>query len=204
MTKTLQNRDVTLLRDSDIRASLAKHLSKLHYEEPNTRIVGEFSLCEGSARIDIAVVNGSLIGYEIKSDSDTLERLPFQQEIYSQVFNRVTIVVGEHHSDKVTKLIPYWWGIWIPRKFKNGIQFEVLREPQENPQVDPNSLVKCLWRDEALVVLRDRNLADGLEKAKRSVLREKLANSLTYAEINAIVCDYLRSRSDWSIVLTPE
>jgi len=57
------------------------------------------------------VVNGKLHGYEIKSDADTLKRLPAQAEVYSAVFDLVTIVVGEHHLDTVRAIVPEWWGI---------------------------------------------------------------------------------------------
>ena len=192
------------LKDRDIRTSLIKHLSNLYFNDPDTRMLGEFSICEGNARIDIAVVNGLLIGYEIKSDSDTLERLPLQQEIYSQIFNRIIIVVGKHHISRVTDLIPSWWGIWQSTKLDGKVLFGIFREPEDNPIINPLSLAKCLWRDEALAVLKDKGLVSGLEKAKRAILREKLANTLSCAELNAIVCNYLKSRVDWNIVLPRE
>lgn len=192
------------LRDSEIRTGLLRHLSTLYLNDPNTRILQEFSLCEGEVRIDIAVINGLLIGYEIKSDSDTLERLPIQQEIYSQIFNQITIVVGKHHISKVVDLIPPWWGVWQSIQLEGKVLFSVFRESKDNPNINPLSLVKCLWRDEVLTILKDKGLANGLEKAKRSILRETLANTLSCTELNEIVCDRLKSRQDWSIVLPRE
>ena len=52
----------------------------------------------GTVRIDVAVLNGEMCGYEIKSDRDTLERLPFQIEIYSKEFDKLTLVVGRRHE----------------------------------------------------------------------------------------------------------
>jgi hypothetical protein len=66
---------VTRMRDGDIRAALHAHLIVEHQEEPDTRFLDELSLC-GLVRVDVAVINGTLAGYELKSDQDTLRRLP--------------------------------------------------------------------------------------------------------------------------------
>jgi len=200
MTKKTEYR----LKDRDIRTGLIRHLSNLYFNDPDTRILREFNICEGNARIDIAVVNGLLIGYEIKSDSDTLERLPVQQEVYNQIFNRIIIVVGKHHISTVADAIPPWWGIWRSTRLDGKVLFRIFREAEDNPIINPLSLAECLWRDEALAVLRDKGLVSGLERAKRAILREKLASALSCAELNSIVCSYLKSRVDWSIVLPRE
>ena len=71
----------------------------------------EFAILEGSGRIDVAVVNSKLHGYEIKSAVDTLERLPSQQESYSKVFDRITLVADERHIPEAVKILPPWWGL---------------------------------------------------------------------------------------------
>lgn len=103
-------------RDIDIRQKLHKELSSQYKNRTDTIVVDELNLCQGDARIDIAVVNGKIHGYEIKSESDTLERLPNQISIYNQVMDTVTIVTAEKHLEKVKQLIPAWWGIKIVEK----------------------------------------------------------------------------------------
>jgi hypothetical protein len=85
------------MRDIDVRTVLAAEVERRYKGDSETLIIHELSVCSGNARIDLAVVNGKLHGYEIKSDSDTLKRLPAQSEVYNAVFDQVTIVVGEHH-----------------------------------------------------------------------------------------------------------
>jgi hypothetical protein len=48
-------------------------------------MLDEFGLEHGEVRVDVAVINGELHGYEIKSERDTLERLPRQVKAYSAV-----------------------------------------------------------------------------------------------------------------------
>ena len=82
------------IADPDIRAVLKSRLQAKHALEPDTVVVEELGLCQGQVRVDMAVVNGVLHGYEIKSDCDTLRRLPNQVVAYGKVLDRATLVVG--------------------------------------------------------------------------------------------------------------
>ena len=81
-----------MIKDIDIRQVLLKKLSAEYRYDPDTIIIEELGLCQGEARIDLALVNGFIHGYEIKSERDTLERLPSQIEIYCRTLDTVTIV----------------------------------------------------------------------------------------------------------------
>jgi len=63
------------MNDAGIRRNL--HCKKLrrHHVDPDTLVVDELGLKHGKCRADIAVINGHLMGYEIKSDDDSLRRL---------------------------------------------------------------------------------------------------------------------------------
>ncbi len=63
-----------VLGDSDIRAVLRSRLFLKHPDEADTVVIEELGLCRGQVRVDVAVVNGLLHGYEIKSDRDSLRR----------------------------------------------------------------------------------------------------------------------------------
>ena len=76
------------MRDLDARTAIRRQLHAAHSADPDTRIVEEMGIWSGSVRIDIAVINGELSGFELKSDRDTLERLPNQADLYSRVFDR--------------------------------------------------------------------------------------------------------------------
>ena len=83
--------------DPEIRQALRFRLSIEHAKQPDTVFIEEFGICRGQGRIDLAVVNSFLHGYEIKSDRDSLRRLDNQIELYSKVLDRATIVVGKRH-----------------------------------------------------------------------------------------------------------
>jgi hypothetical protein len=115
-------------------------------------IVEEFGC--NSARTDIAVINGSLHAYEIKSDSDSLDRLPSQIEAYQGVFQYITLVCGHRLLKRARVAIPRWWGLQ-KAEYKDGcVVLRKLRAPKLNPRRDALALAKMLWKTEALTCLR--------------------------------------------------
>src|SRR6266851_6542601 len=104
---------IVRMRDQDVRQALRDKLQDQYAYDPDTRIVEEMGVWSGSVRIDVAVINGELTGYELKSDRDTLERLPVQADLYSRVFDRLTLVVARRHAQKARDCIPKWWGIVV-------------------------------------------------------------------------------------------
>src|SRR4051812_41971247 len=121
------------MRDSDVRAAVLRRLNAEHAGDPNTRIVQEMGVWSGSVRIDVAVINGELCGVELKSDRDTLERLPGQAEIYSRVFDRVELVVGTRHAREARAMVPKWWTITLAHDGVDGVVLTPRRDGCENP-----------------------------------------------------------------------
>lgn len=192
------------MREIDIRLALRAKLEKLHPGESDTLLGQELGLCQGFARVDLAVVNGTVHGYEIKSEQDTLARLPGQAEIYSRTLDFVTIVVATAHARTISNFVPAWWGIWKAVQGDRGVRFESLREPSKNPRIDPFALVQFLWRDEVLQALTDRGLATGMRTKPRKELWSRLASELTLEELGGIVRDRLKRRGvDWRSPASP-
>ncbi|MGC2475829.1 MAG: sce7726 family protein [Candidatus Sulfotelmatobacter sp.] len=192
------------MRDIDIRRRLRVD-ERLHPCDPDTRIVEELGLCQGVARVDLAVVNGTIHGYEIKSERDTLTRLPGQAEIYNRVLDYVTVVTAPMHADNVRKAVPEWWGVWAVVSDNGEVRLEELRESGRNSEVNPFALAQLLWRDEALQVLIDRDLAVGMRSKSRKEIWQRLASELTLEEIGSTVRACVKSRgADWRVVLQQE
>ena len=186
------------MRDVDIRRQLRSDMERQHRGDPETLILDELGLCQGTARVDLAVVNGNLHGYEIKSERDTLTRLPSQREIYSRALDYVTVVVAETHAAKIAEAIPAWWGITTARATKRGaVRLTVVRPAAINPSVDAAALAQLLWREEALDELERRGLAGGFRSKPRAALWAHLAANLTIEELGDAVRGRLKQRLDW-------
>ncbi len=137
------------MRDYDFRRQLDPRLRDAYAQEPTARILPEMVLSRGANRIDFAFVNGRLQGYEIKSDSDTLERLTAQAAAYNLVFDEITLVAGSRHLEAARKAIPPWWGIVKAEILEGAALFTDLRQPEQNPMQWARALADLLWRDEA-------------------------------------------------------
>ncbi|WP_394531812.1 hypothetical protein C1N83_00135 [Priestia aryabhattai] len=187
------------LKDSDIRAVLIKELENQYSNDLDTKIVHEMGILHGQTRVDIAVINGVLHGYEIKSESDTLARLPTQMIDYNKVFDRMTIVVQRNYLNKVRDIIPSWWGITLVTRYRGELHLRILRKGKFNPNVDPFSLSHLLWRREALDILKERGLQRGYLSKPRDEIYRKICSSITLSEIKLIVNQQLKRRESWKV-----
>lgn len=188
-------------RDVDIRISLHQRLKHEHAENlADTLILDELSLCQGDARIDVAVINGAINGYEIKSESDTLERLPRQSEIYNKVFDTVTVLTASRFIDDLIDLIPDWWGVTKAEMEEDGmVHFFPYREAKKNTSLDPFALAQLLWRDEAIEILKRRDLHKGLLSKSRKILWAALAEKLELHDLQNEVRNKLKTRVKWRV-----
>jgi hypothetical protein len=183
------------VRDADIRSALWKRLRLLHAGERGTKIFDELGLCEGLGRVDVAVVNSVLSGFEIKSDQDTLARLDDQQRIYSKVFDKVTLVVHGAHMDRASACVPAWWGVTQAIGIgADTVAFIERRPAAANPAPDPLSIAQLLWRDEVIAILERRGLDYGVRSKPRRYAWERAASSIALAELSAEVRAALKRR----------
>jgi len=186
-----------VMNDADIRIATKQALFVEHMGDAETVIFEELGVQHGLSRIDLAVVNGELQGFELKSDSDTLARLPEQVVSYGRVFDRVTLVVGERHLRRAVEVVPDWWGVRLARTESDKLEFTDLKHAMRNPSPDPASIVALLWRAEALNFLGELGVVAGLRSKGRREIYSRLV-----AEANLdLLCDRvrtcLRQRRDW-------
>lgn len=186
------------MRDSDIREHLHSVLGRMHGKDPDTRIIDELGLLQGMSRVDVAVINGHINGYEIKSALDTLERLPHQRDVYCQVLDTVTVITAESHLDRIMEIVPDWWGIWVVRQSRvNHVKLRAVRESSFNPSVDSYSIAQLLWRDEMLEILKTLGLERGMLSRPRRDLQRKLAENVEKDLLKSLVRECLKARTGW-------
>lgn len=187
--------------EAEVRAALVDRIRAEHPDDEQTRLVPELSLCRAAARVDLAVINGRLTGWEIKTQADSLTRLPAQAEVYSRVFDRVWLAADGRHVPSALRMLPDWWGVVRISTSDQGCRFITVRRSKLNPAVDLPSLVRLLWRDETLLELESLGLAAGLERAPRTVLWDALAAAApavaSRAQLQRRVRDRLRTRRGW-------
>lgn len=74
-------------------------------------IINEMVVANWSRRADIAVANGRLYGFEIKSHFDTLKRLPGQVESFQAHFDKVVVVAASKFIRSIERDYPAEIGI---------------------------------------------------------------------------------------------
>ena len=187
-----------------LRGILYNDLEKYRSESGHpAEIFEEFGVQHGTARIDVAVINGIMHGYEIKSDCDTLERLPEQMNEFNAVFDRLTLVVGKRHLHKAMYIVPDWWGIILAKvDSRNQVVLHTIRESETNKKQVRISIARLLWREEALQILVERNKAKGVRSKPREFIYERLVNVLDEVDLKKKVSDLLTSRQAWKSSLS--
>jgi len=187
-----KRQDSQALNDAVIRAALRARLLKEHSDQSNTVFVEELGLCRGTVRADLTVVNGSIHGYEIKSDRDSLRRLAHQASIYGRVFDRATLVVGDRFLS-AADILPAWWGILHARQTSKGLEFRTIRKARLNRHKDPRALVELLWSDQALAILEQRGAARGVRTKARRFVWDRVCAELSVREISDAVRAHLKT-----------
>ncbi len=181
-----------MLRDSDIRAALHEWLWDAHARDTNTVILHELKIPRPSARVDIAVVNGEICGFEIKSDVDGLARLPRQVKAFSTVFDRVCVVTTRKHVASARKIIPEWWGIISPI---GDEQFERVLPSLCNPNRNIVAALHMLSRSELCGILDAHNILRGLKSKPRNRLIDAIVGMLPSEQVLFATRHALKSRS---------
>jgi hypothetical protein len=176
----------------DIRVQLHIELANRFYGD---LIRSEMGLCLGETRVDVAVVNGHLHGYEIKSERDTLSRLPTQVLLYDRVLDYSTIVCGQRHLKHVLNLVPARWGVIEAVNTSEGLALKTVRAAKINRSLDRLAIAQLLWRDEAAAILVARG-----ETIRRRDTRWDLWDRLALLPLKTLqlhVRRTLKERRDW-------
>jgi len=154
--------------------------------------VDELWVPRSNERADMAVIGRLMDGFEIKTERDTLRRLPRQVAAYGRLFDRCTAVVAERHRMQAEEILPGWWGITTVNV--NGVvTFTTDRKPKSNPAIEPEILVRLLWRDEVIHALT----ALGCEpdrSASRGSLWAELLRSASLRQLKSAVRNALLDR----------
>lgn len=139
-----------VMTEAAVRHSLREQM--LARAPSTAEAIYEFWVPRSHERADVAVIDGGIDGFEIKTERDTLKRLPRQAEAYTRIFDRCHVVLAHRHLDKAMEMLPAWWGVLVIG-IDSEPSFTLVREAGTNNGVDPEILVRLLWRDEVHAAL---------------------------------------------------
>ena len=132
----------------------------------------------GLSRTDaLGVIDGQLIGFEIKSDHDTYARLQRQTADYDELCDVNYLVIGRSHRKQADQHIPKHWGIICVYEENTCDNKKIVVEIDQIPGVNPNvklaRQLDLLWRPE-LALLQEWNGMPKYKWQSKAFVREKI------------------------------
>ena len=174
--------------DKDIREKLYDYLDERYGK---VRTIEEKVILKSRADM-LAIIDGEIIGIEIKSDSDTYTRLKTQIKDYERFCDKCYVAVGESHIH-VSEHVPDHWGIIVVSS-DNVI---VDRDAAVSPKVKINNQLDILWRAELYAV----QMKEGLPKLsnwKRRDIYKRLIETCGEEQVKLDLTEQLFER-DYTI-----
>lgn len=136
------------MHEAAVKAQVLSHIRQANRRTKPT-LTAELTLGTSGARADLAVLSDAeLIGLEIKTERDSLRRLPAQLAAYSKYFDRVIVVAAPCHFAELAEMDLR--GAWIWRSTNEGL--EAVITGQKN-LVSPLAYLDLMTRQEKKEVL---------------------------------------------------
>jgi hypothetical protein len=133
-------------KELDIKAKILTRLRRDRVINKHTILTSEFSVGSSNLRADLALLSTEFIGIEIKSEFDSLRRLPNQLSNYCRLFDRVILVVAEKHLPSLSTMELSGADIWQIRR-DGSLQF-VASASSHTRQIEKISLISLLTKRE--------------------------------------------------------
>ncbi len=117
-------------------------------DNPHIIWVSEIGISNHQNRVDILGFTKSfetIVGVEIKTQRDSLKRLPSQVRTMSELFDDCHLVVAPKHLEKAMQIVPTWWAVWVAEE--NTIKL-FSPSAQRTFWFDGSVLAEQLWVNE--------------------------------------------------------
>jgi hypothetical protein len=180
------------LTDKEIRQALLVHLQRR--AKPPLATLEEVHVCNGNAIADVVAVYKTMHCYEIKGETDSINRIVRQSQFYDQAFPLITLVTTANHLKRAEIIAPMHWGIVVASSTRDDlIALRHVRGATRNPLYLPAVALLSLWRSE---LINFPNFSGpSLEKMNRQTIAKLIASSVPASAINEIVGQALSARN---------
>lgn len=178
-----------MMREAEVRDRLRIRCLQ---RDAGARTVSEFWVPVSNERVDLAVLGARMTAFEIKTEFDSLRRLPRQAAAYARVFEECSVVLASRHVEKAMQMVPAWWGVLV---ISPDSTFDQVRPAEPNPQIDPETLVRLLHRSEAEHAIAVSGLDAGLNPG-RFRMWQVLLSELDTDALQEVVRSTLLHRDD--------
>lgn len=179
------------LSEREIKLAVISHLEKRSALQDGV-VINELPVANWSRRADLAVANGKLQAFEIKSDFDTLRRLDGQIALFATRFDKVVLVTTSRFISSALERLPQFVEIWEAARRGSEVALRVVRRGQVREVKSRHILSSYLQKSEVASFLRS-NGHDVPHWASRDEL-EELLTRLPVSKLRAFVLARLKQR----------
>ena len=144
-------------------------------------LINEMVVANWSRRVDLAVANGRLHAFEVKSDLDTLRRLPGQLSTYLDRFDKVTIVTTSRFAKIIRDMTDDCVEIWEASETSEGVALKIIRRGRSADVVNRRVLCGFLHKPELVSYLTSNKIF-----ANTDMPREILVNLTESTSVRAM------------------
>ena len=185
---TFNSTQINNVYEAEMKALLLEHWRSSGKITAADTIVNEFTFYGLNRRIDLAILKeDELIGVEIKSTADTLERLSGQLKEYSEFFDKIYIFVCEKYEEKCLSLLNSEHELLVLKKNK----IKTVKRGKKSLIKHKINYIKMMRANELTQLLREFH--DKKELAGRKQL-ENLALNLSKSQLRKSSFCFLRKR----------
>lgn len=144
---------MNVLNEAMIKAAVIDRLLR-HHADQDMVLISEMVVARYARRADLAVANGHMHAFEIKSELDTLVRLDGQMEAYAAQFDKVTLVVATKFVDSVLDRYKRNVEVWEAYQQKDSVQLKLRRRGICQPVRSGRILAGFLRKTDIVAFLR--------------------------------------------------
>lgn len=99
--------------EARLKAAVIDKLYAASHVDRDAVLISEMVVDNWARRADVVLANGKLWCFEIKSELDTLSRLPGQIATFTRSFEKLVIVVAAKFENAARALLPEGVGLWV-------------------------------------------------------------------------------------------
>lgn len=181
--------------DKDMREPLFDYLDEYYGK---IRIFEE-KITGGSRADVIGIIDGNVLGFEIKSDGDSYTRLKTQTADYDRLCDYNYLVVGKSHRKHAASHVPDHWGLLCIFDEGEGETVECIRTPALNPGASLKKQIELLWRPE-LSRLQEWNGLPAYKQKSKLFVREMIVEKVPEEVLKRQMTDLMFER-DYDLLL---
>ncbi|MBB5191192.1 hypothetical protein HNQ50_001915 [Silvimonas terrae] len=177
----------TLLNEAHIKCAVIERLIESGALN-DAVLINEMVVANWSRRVDLAVANGKLHAFEIKSDVDTLRRLDGQLATYLQTFDKVTVVTTEKHATQIASMIPNNVELWVASASNQKISLKVVKRGRTDKVSGHDALCSHLTKAEIFTLLKKNGISSKLYQKKESLIQASEIISVNLVRKHLLDC----------------